>query len=162
MKKAIQSIFSIALALLMFSSQAIAYTNGAINSEAEIESVVDFDEAEIYSSFNEINDLVAFVNENENVTYDDLKVENNSLIENLNSSAALAMNAQEGDEPPVLSPFLWGCLFSWVGLIVVYLTTDSNKAFTGPAWKGCLLNGGCIALINIAYIVMSSASYATY
>lgn len=160
MKKFLLKLMAFTMALLMLQVQLMANTRSTSTAN-EDEAISNLDEAEIYASFDEINDLVAYVNENENVTYEDLQMENSSLIANVNSSAALAMNAQEGEEPPMLSAFLWGCIFSWVGVLVVYLTTDSNKEFTGSAWKGCLVHIGCGTLAYVTYIILVVASSST-
>ncbi|MDA3930869.1 MAG: hypothetical protein PF541_18115 [Prolixibacteraceae bacterium] len=141
MKKAIQSIFSIILALLLFSSQAIAYTNSAtaINSESEIEAIVDFDEAEIYSAFDEVSELVSTI-ESSDVSYSDLETTNSNLLTNVSSIAAISMSTTSSDNPPIISAFLWGCFFNWAGMLVVGLTTDfDNEQIMKSGW-GCLLS----------------------
>lgn len=152
MKKVYLKLWALSMAMILFHLQVLA---GAAPSGMVIYE--DNAEAEIYDAFAEIDELVSFINENEDATYETLQANNSTLIENVSSSAAVAMSAQEADGPPVLNAFLWGCIFSWVGLIVVYLTTDSNKEFTKKAWSGCLVNGGCQVLSGVLYGILVSA-----
>ncbi|MFA9391419.1 MAG: hypothetical protein ACERKD_16540 [Prolixibacteraceae bacterium] len=141
MKKIIQGFLSIILALLMFSSQAIAYTNGnaLINTEEEINAVIDFDEALIYDAFDDVNELIATIEANESITYSDLETTNSELLSNVSSSAAIAMSASSGDALPFASAFWWGCL-GWIpGVLLVGIITDfDNDQLTSAGW-GCLI-----------------------
>ena len=142
MKKILQSCLSVVLALIMFSAQAMAYTSSAtsINTEDEISAVVDFDEAEIYSAFNEVNELVTSIESNENLSYSDLEANNSEMISNVSSSAAIAMSSNLDDTPPFISAFLWGCLFNLAGMLIVGITTDfDNEQLKKSAW-GCLIS----------------------
>lgn len=141
MKKVLQSILSVVLALLMFSAQAIAYTNSAvvINSEEEINAVAEFDEANIYDAFNEVNDLVATIESNENITYSELEASNSEMVANVSSSAAIAMTSASADTPPFISAFLWGCIFNVVGMLIVGLTTDFDGSQLRKSGWGCLI-----------------------
>jgi len=140
MKKALLKFLSIGLALLIFNVQALAFTSIAnvVNSDKEIASVTGFDETEIYNAFAEVNDLVSYVQENEGVSFDDLETTHNELVSNISSSAAIALT-EHSDSPPIFSAFIWGCLLSWVGMLIVGLTTDFNgQQITKSAW-GCLI-----------------------
>lgn len=158
MKKFYFKTFAVLMAVILFQLQV---RTAAFAADAPV-----FDENveyEIYSAFSEIEGLVAFLGENDGVTYNEMEAFNSMLLENVSSSAAIALNTAADGEPPVLSAFLWGCIFSWVGLIVVYVTTDSNKAYTSKAWTGCLVNGGCNVLSGIIYaIAMSSGMLYGY
>lgn len=142
MKKVLQSILSLVLAVLLFSGQAFAYTGAAalINTDEELNAVVDFDEAEIYAAFDEVNDLVATIEQDESITYSALEANESDLINNVSSSAAIAMNANSADSPPFLSAFLWGCLFNLLGMLIVGITTEfDSDQMRKSAW-GCLIN----------------------
>jgi hypothetical protein len=152
MKKFYFKLCAVAMAMIIFQLQVSTNAFAAGTS-----TVTDDVETEIYGAFSDIDGLVAFLGENEGVTYNELEAFNSMLIENVSSSAAIALNAASEGEPPVLSAFLWGCIFSWVGLIVVYVTTDSNKAYTSKAWSGCLVNAGCYVLSSVLYAIVMSA-----
>lgn len=142
MKKILQGFFSVVLALLMFSAQAMAYTSSVtnINTEDEISTVVDFNEAEIYNAFDEVNDLVAAIETNDDLSFSDLEANDSELISNVSSSAAIAMTSTMDDTPPFISAFLWGCIFNLAGILIVGITTDfDSEQLTKSAW-GCLIN----------------------
>lgn len=152
MKKIYFKLIAVSMAMIIFQLQVKAGTFTNENSIA-----TDQNEVEVYDAFGSIDGLISYLNENGDVSYDELMATNSFLVENVSSSAAIALNAAEEGGPPLLSPFLWGCLFSWVGLLVVYLTTDSNKAYTKGAWNGCLVNAGCNVLSGIVYAIAMSA-----
>lgn len=142
MKKILQSFFSVVLAILMFSSQAVAYTNSAtaINTDSEIDAVVDFDEASIYNAFDEVDELLATLENNSDITYSELEAKGSEMIANVSSSAAVAMSSSNYDSPPFISAFLWGCIFNLAGVLIVGITTDfDNEQLKKSAW-GCLFN----------------------
>lgn len=142
MKKILQGILSVVLALLMFSTQAVAYTFSAtaINSEDEINSVTNFDEAVIYDAFTEVNDLVATIESNESITYSDLEANSSDMLTNVSSSAAIAMSSSSADAPPFISAFLWGCIFNLLGMLIVGVTTDFDSTQLKKSAWGCLIN----------------------
>lgn len=142
MKKILQGILSVVLAMLMFSAQALAYTttSAAMNTNDEISAVTDFDEAEIYNAFDEVNDLVATVESNESLTYSDLAATNSDMIADVSSSAAIAMSSTSADAPPFISAFLWGCIFNLAGMLIVGITTDFDGTQLKKSGWGCLIN----------------------
>lgn len=141
MKKLLLRFLSVGLALIVFSVQSMAFTTiaSSTNSDEEVEAVTNFEENEIYNAFDEVNPLVAYMQNNEDVTYDELASTHSDLVENINSSAALALSSSS-DTPPILSAFIWGCLFNWVGILIVGITTNfDNQQITKSLW-GCLIN----------------------
>lgn len=162
MKKSLLKIFTVFMAVLILQLQAMAGTSFAVSTADN--SAVNFDENEIYSSFNQIDNLVNYVSEND-VTYTDVQSYDNSLVANVSSDAAIALNTSNGGEPPIVSAFWWGCLLSWVGVIVVYVTTDSNPEYTKQAWKGCAIAAGCYVVSWLAYyilVIAAATSVSTY
>ena len=142
MKKILRSFLSAFLALVLFSAQALAYTNAAstVGSNDKFDAVADFNEAEIYGAFDEVEGLLTTLEENQDLTYADLEASNSDLIANVSSTAAVAMNASSADTPPFISAFLWGCIFNLAGMLVVGITTDfDNEQLKSSAW-GCLVN----------------------
>jgi hypothetical protein len=141
MKKFLQSVLSVFLALVLFSAQSMAYTiTSNASSETEVEAVSDFNEDEIYAAFNEVDKLVATIEQNEEVSYSDLEATNSELVSNISSNAAIAMNASTADTPPFVSAFLWGCIFNWVGMLIVGITTDFDGTQLKKSAWGCLIN----------------------
>jgi hypothetical protein len=141
MKKALLKLICVGLALIIFSVQSMAFTTfgSAINSDQEMALVTGFDETEIYNAFTDVNSLVSYVQENDGVTLSDLETSHNELVANMNTSVALALSASSAT-PPIFSAFIWGCLFNWVGMLIVGLTTSfDGQQITKSLW-GCLFN----------------------
>jgi hypothetical protein len=142
MKKVLRSITCVVLAMLMFGTQTFAngYRLISLNADMDNEMAANFDESEIYTVFDGVSDLVSYIESNNAVSYNDLKTTNSALIENVSSSAAIAMTTSSGDVPPFISAFLWGCIFNWLGILVVAVTTDFNgHQIKKSAW-GCLIS----------------------
>lgn len=142
MKKLLQNLFLIFLAIVVLSSQAIAYTTDvSVNSNTNV-AVLDENivEAEIYSAFDEISPLVQALEENGSTTFSEMATTNSGLVTNVCSEAAIALNANMSEgNPPFISAFLWGCIFNVPGMVIVGLTTGfDNSQLTKSAW-GCLL-----------------------
>jgi hypothetical protein len=70
MKKSVLKIAAIFMALLTIHLQTFATSAGTISSENEV--VVNYDESEIYASFEEMNDLANYLSEND-ATYADVE-----------------------------------------------------------------------------------------
>jgi hypothetical protein len=150
MKKVLKSIACFALAMLLFGTQTFAngYRLIALSTEAETEMAANFDESEIYGAFAEVNDLVSYIESNDAVTYSDVEAIDNNLLENVSSTAAIAMNSSASDSPPFISAFLWGCIFNWLGILVVAVTTDfDSDQIRKSAW-GCLISS---LLYSVSY-----------
>ncbi|MDA3880388.1 MAG: hypothetical protein PF436_08375 [Prolixibacteraceae bacterium] len=151
MKKLLQSTISIILALVLFGTQSFAFTiTASINSASEIEAAVGLDESDIYAAFDEIEDLISVIDDNQDLTYSELESLNSELTSNISSSAAIAMNASAADTPPFIGAFLWGCIFNWVGMLIVGITTGFDGTQLRKSAWGCLVgsllwSGGYLA-----------------
>ena len=148
MKKSLLKIMAVVMAVIIFQLQALAGANFSVSTADE--SYVNFDETEIYASFDEINDLVGYVSQND-VTYTDVQTYNSALVENVSSTAALALNADGGKTPPFISAFLWGCIFNWVGIVVVALTTDMDMSYIMKSVWGCAVSSGFWVIFYVIY-----------
>jgi len=156
MKKLFLKTMAIFLALVNIQLQALAGSSVSLSSDDE--AAVNFDETEIYASFDQINDLTTYVTENDAVTYTDVASFDNSMVANVSSTAALALSNNAG-APPIVSAFWWGCLLSWVGVVIVYVTTDSDSSYTKAAWKGCILSGIVYVAWGILWRVVWYTAY---
>lgn len=141
MKQILRSFLSSFLALVLFSAQAFAYpvSSKNVHSNSEID-VIDFNEVEIYNAFNQVESLVKAIEENQDLSYADLAASNSELINNVSANAAIAMNTAVSDTPPILSAFLWGCLFNVAGMLLVGITTDFDRDQIRSSGWGCLIN----------------------
>jgi hypothetical protein len=138
MKKFLFKTMAIMMALVIFQLQAMA--GSSVSLSIEDEANVNFDETEIYASFDQINDLSSYVTVNENVTYADVASVDNSMVENVSSTAALALTNANAGDPPFVSAFLWGCVLNLLGVAIVAFTTDMDKDQIMKSVWGCAAN----------------------
>ncbi len=137
----------------MFSLQ-MAFANTAVTT-------ID-DEAEIYNSFSNVEEVTNFISNNENATFADL-VSANISTEMISNSAAIAGNlTNSAVEPPLISAFWWGCLTGPIGIVVVAVTTETDKEQIKKAALGCAIPIGCSALSYVAYAIYAAIIYASY
>lgn len=157
MKKFLFKTMAVLMALVIFQLQAKAGLATSVSSSDE--AVVNFDESEIYNSFNQINDLVNYVSENDAVTYSDVASVNNALVENVSSSAALALNNTNAGDPPFVSAFLWGCVLNLLGIAIVAFTTNMDTAQIMKSVWGCVASTAFWVLFDVIYAVALGGSY---
>lgn len=163
MKQTILKSFSLFLAVLMFSFQTFAFstkTSTAI-TENEIQSVIGFDESEIYAAFAEVSDLDQYLAQNEGVTYTDIDQENSTLLNGISSSTTLPFSASSDELVLGIPSFFWGCVFGWVGLLVVYLVLE-NKEQTKKALYGCIASTVVSVVIYVAVFAAAATTTTTY
>ncbi|MBV5312060.1 MAG: hypothetical protein JZU47_02120 [Prolixibacteraceae bacterium] len=163
MKQTILKSFSLFLAVLMFSFQTFAFstkTSTAI-TENEIQSVIGFDESEIYTAFAEVSDLDQYLAQNEGVTYTDIDQENSTLLNGISSSTTLPFSASSDELVLGIPSFFWGCVFGWVGLLVVYLVLE-NKEQTKKALYGCIASTVVGVVLYVAVFAAAATTTTAY
>lgn len=156
MKKSLLKIMAVFMAVLFLQLQVFAGSSFSMSSEDE--AIVNFDETEIYASFDQINDLSSYLSEND-ATYADVANYNSDLVANVSSTAALALNSSSAGEPPFISAFLWGCIFNWVGIVVVALTTDMDMSYIMKSVWGCAVSTGVWVIFYVVYYVILAGSW---
>ena len=125
------------------------------------ESVFSYDEDLLMAELSDINKLDVYVEANEGITLDELSREESPLIANMEGTVSpMGMAGEEGNgEPPLGIPsFLWGCVFGIIGLLIVYVATENDKAEAKKAMWGCLASTAVSVLI---YVVAFAAVEAT-
>ena len=110
--------------------------------------VFQFNEDEIYMQFDDLSELEALVATSD-ITYSELENEKWELIELVNNNNMIPVPISQDNEmkPPVMSGFLWGCLFGLMGVVVVYVSTDDDSLHRKKAMNGCIVGsivGGVI------------------
>lgn len=160
MKKILFKTLSVTMAivLLVTQSQILSAKTIEISLPSVDESVFNLDEYALNSSMQELNDLENYLALNEGTTYNDLLTSGSELIANVSDSSSPMGMAQEGEAPLGIPAFLWGCVLGWVGLLVVYLVTDNDKAQVKKALTGCLVSTGVSIVL---YIVLFAAAAST-
>jgi hypothetical protein len=129
------------MAVVLLFSQTLnlsARPSGAVLPSID-ESALVLDEAALNEAMAELNELDVYLDENAGVTYADLESSESELILNVdNSTAPLGMD-QKGEPPLGIPSFLWGCILGIVGILIVYIITDGDKAETKKALWGMLV-----------------------
>jgi len=116
--------------------------------------VMTFNEQAVNAEFEKLNKLEEFVAANEGVTIED--VQNTELTKDLNLNTNVTNAVAAGDLPLNIPAFWWGCVLSWVGVLVVYLVTDKDKEQTKKALIGCLVGA---AIYLVFWLVVGGLSF---
>lgn len=114
------------------------------------ESAMVMNEQSINSEFEKLNKLEQFVNTHEGTTFEDVK--DSELTKDLNLDTNVTNTVASGDLPLNIPAFWWGCVLSWVGVLVVYLVTDKDKDQTKKALMGCLVSAAVWVLYYIVVL----------
>ena len=131
---------SLATLMLLFSSVSFASDGDDFS----------FNESEFYSSFETLDEIDQIVENNPLISVEDLK-----NVDGLSMEGLEALDFMNAFEPPLGIPsFLWGCVLSWVGILVTYLVTDGDKQETKQAFIGCLVGGAFWVLVNVLRILL--------
>lgn len=130
MKGILKKLISINLAIFLFYIQSFASISPTHSMDIE---------TEIYTAFTEVDELISLIEGNDEITYDDLLAANSLLIDNVAATAAVAMSQKTNTTPPLISSFLWGCIFSLPGMLIVGITTGFDNAQMKKSAWGCLL-----------------------
>jgi hypothetical protein len=137
MKKILLSLLLVSFASMTFASDA---------------DLFKFDYNSVQSEFAELNKLAGMVAANTDLTYTELKLSNETLVNNLKLIPDMGVPGSAPGEPVLGIPsFLWGCVFGVVGLAVVYIGTDEDKDETKKALWGCVTGTGVVAIVYLVY-----------
>jgi len=134
--------------LLIIASLLLAV--GVGKSMAGQADLFSYDAVTIENQMAQLDQLEGFVLENPGITLGQMATEGNALagmVSDVNGISGLNLINEKVFGIP---SFLWGCVFSWVGVLVVYLV-GQDKAETKSAIIGCVVGA-------VAY----SAFYAIY
>lgn len=156
MKKFLFKFLSVLMALVLLVAQQQIVSAKTIKAELPSldESVFDLNENALDAAMQELNELDNYLGQHQGMTFDDLQAAGSELISNVSNSVVPMGMAQDGEAPLGIAPFLWGCVLGWVGLLIVYLVTDGDKAQTKKALTGCLVGTGVeIVLYVLLYAV---------
>jgi len=113
----------------------------------------------VQTEFAELDQLCNMVVSNSDLTYSTLKENNASMITGLKLVSDTNSPFASFGEPPLGIPsFLWGCVCGPVGLVIVYLLTEEDKAETKKALWGCITT---TVVYTVVYIVYAAAVVST-
>lgn len=96
-----------------------------------------FDKSVVQEEMAELNALEVMLQQDAELTFEDLLEVNHPLLANVSHDASLmGPNMING---PIIPAFWWGCIFGPVGVLVVYIVED-DRAQTKSAFWGCLIS----------------------
>lgn len=116
--------------------------------------VFSYDADQVNQEMAQLQSLEDFVAVNPGVTLSNLEAENNALVSDLNLASGdfAGVGGMSGEPALGIPSFLWGCVLSWVGVLVVYLVTDDNEE-TKKAFIGCIVGTLFYVVLEIIYYV---------
>ena len=114
---------------------------GFVTKAANFSELASVDENYIETVFQDLNQLENYVVQHNGVTLQQLKVLGNALVANVEMSplGVLGVNSITGEPPLGIPSFLWGCVLGWVGILIVYLTTDGDNEEVKKSLYGCIV-----------------------
>lgn len=117
---------------------------------AYAEEPVNFEVQNFNSEFDQINKIEKFVQANEGITLSQIKSENAELLNGIDLESQSVSAIASGDLPAGIPAFWWGCILTWVGVILVYVLTDNDKDQTKKAVMGCLVSAAVYVVTYFA------------
>jgi hypothetical protein len=138
-------------ATIVADNSALASTSLTEENVATQPAMV-MNEQAVNAEFEKLNKLEQFVTSHEGTTFEDVK--DTELTKDLNLDTNITNTVASGDLPANIPAFWWGCVLSWVGVLIVYLVTDKDKDQTKKALLGCLVNA---AIWIVYYFVVLGA-----
>jgi hypothetical protein len=165
MKKQI-ILLIVAFLVSVFTTTVYANHNTTFSTETNIsESSITNDEAEIYSAFDAIEEVVTYVETTENVTYSDLK-STNFALDSLSEESALAFLSDEEEDNRFhftkQTAYFMGCAFGMLGILAVAIVNEGNTPVVNSSIWGCVTSGCVSGGLVAAFYVWYFALFAGY
>ena len=135
--------------LLLAGVFAIAGLSASANNS----SLFSYDKAAVSAKMNNVNAVETYVNQNAGVTVSTMNAEGQQLTAAANLSEETSLSSSLLDGPAGIPSFLWGCVLSWVGILIVYLVTQDSDE-TKKALFGCLAGAAVWLVFYIVYFVI--------
>ena len=122
-------------------------------ASANNSSLFSYDKNAVNTKLNSVVAVENYVNQNDGVTISTMNAEGQQLKATANLSEENSMSSSLLDGPAGIPSFLWGCVLSWVGILIVYLVTQDSDE-TKKALFGCLAGAGVWLVFYIVYFVI--------
>jgi hypothetical protein len=123
-------------------------------------SLFSYDKNQVNQELSQLQSLENYVSVNPDASLASLQADNNSLLANLNLNMDNMGGFALSGEPPLGIPsFLWGCVFTLVGVAIVYFITDQDMAETKKAFLGCVVSGALYVLWWVFWVLVFGNSY---
>lgn len=164
MKQLMFKTLCVFFAMMMLSMQTFAYAAKSFNSisQSDLQSVTQFDDSEIYAAFADVSALDQYLSVNEGKTFADVSMENSSILNGVSATSSLPLSASnDGDRALGIPSFLWGCALGWVGMLIVYLITESKEQTKKALW-GCIISTVVSVVFYVVVIAAEATTVSTY
>lgn len=136
----------------------IAATFSLANASANDGSLFSYDRAAVNAQMSDLNKVESYVTTHEGVTLDQLKSQNSDVVANINFNTSSASFSNLAEGPLGIPSFIWGCVLSWVGILIVYLVTQDSEE-TKKALYGCLVWVGIWLIWILIWVVLVGNSF---
>jgi hypothetical protein len=132
---------------------------GVGKSMAGQADLFSYDAITIENQMAQLNQLEGFVLENPGITLGQMATEGNALASLVSDPNGISGFNLINEKVFGVPSFLWGCVFSWVGVLVVYLVGKDPKE-TKSAIIGCVVGAVAYsAFYAIYYFALSGLYY---
>ncbi len=105
----------------------------------------------VEAEFSQLNQLADMVKSNSDMTYSALKLEHGNLIESMNLVSESSLPSDTKNPVLGIPSFLWGCGLGIVGILVVYIVSDEDKAETKKTLWGCLTWTAVVVVVDVVW-----------
>jgi len=132
---------------------------GVGKSMAGQADLFSYDAVTIENQMAQLDQLEGFVLENPGITLGQMATEGNALASLVSDPNGISGFNLINEKVFGVPSFLWGCVFSWVGVLVVYLVGKDPKE-TKSAIIGCVVGAVAYsAFYAIYYFALSGLYY---
>ena len=122
--------------LLILASMLILI--GVGNTMANQADLFSYDAVTVGNQMAQLDQLEGYVLDNPGITLGDMTSNGNALASLVSGPNGIGGFNGINEKVFGVPSFLWGCVFSWVGVLVVYLV-GQDKAETKSAIIGCVV-----------------------
>lgn len=132
----------------------------AFNVNAGNASLFQFDQNKVNAEMNQLSKVENYVSTHNGVTLEQLKAENNDIVSGVNLTESTFTLSALTEGPLGIPSFIWGCVLSWVGILITYLVTQDSEE-TKKALYGCLIGsvGGFLLYIIFVVLILGNAAF---
>lgn len=130
---------------------------GAGRSMAGQADLFSYDAVTIENQMAQLDQLEGYVLENPGITLGEMSTNGNTLASLVSDPNGISGINGLNEKVFGIPSFLWGCVFSWVGVLVVYLV-GQDKAETRSAIFGCIVEGVLVGGWYILWYVVLGRS----
>ncbi len=123
---------------------------GVSKSMANQADLFHYDAVTVENQMAQLNQLEGYVMENPGITLGEMTTNGNALASMVGNTNGISGFNLTNDKVFGIPGFLWGCVFSWVGVLVVYLV-GKDKAETKSAIIGCVVGAVAYSAFYLVY-----------